>query len=266
MIQDSTRRPDVVVYYCHGGGFSMGSSYFYLEFLLAWLTLLHRSGFSNPCICALEYSLVPNATYPTQLRETLAGYKYCLSLVRSSSQVCVSGDSAGGTLVLSLLLCLSDFSGKLRDSMPGLAVLISPWATIVSPQNRNTSSDYLDADSLKLYGSQYVGTKASATDALLSPGSCKSIAWWRRASPSLAWFFVYGAEEVFAPETQDLVGLLKTAGEGGKGVEIKDQEEEGWVHAWPVVKLFLCASEEERLSGLAGIVGFMSEKMGVDRR
>ncbi|KAK3063978.1 hypothetical protein LTR53_018681, partial [Teratosphaeriaceae sp. CCFEE 6253] len=36
MVHDETRRPDVVVYYAHGGGFSMGSSYFYMEFLFAW--------------------------------------------------------------------------------------------------------------------------------------------------------------------------------------------------------------------------------------
>ncbi|KAK1093380.1 hypothetical protein LTR48_002459 [Friedmanniomyces endolithicus] len=176
LIHDETRRPDVVVYYCHGGGFSMGSSYFYLEFLFAWL--------------------------------------------------------------------------------PGLAIPISPWAVILNPNHRNTASDYLDKDSLHLYGSQYIGTKAKSDDPLVSPGSCKDLAWWRRASPTLGWFFVYGAEEVFAPDARELVAVLK---KGGIPVEVL--EEKGWIHAWPVVKLFLCNSQAERQSGLRAMVKFMRERL-----
>ncbi|KAK3058737.1 hypothetical protein LTR09_000302 [Extremus antarcticus] len=271
IIADETRRPDIVVYYCHGGGFSMGSAFFYLEFLLAWVHLLKtEGGYENPALFALDYTLVPEATYPTQLQQTLTGYKYVLSLVDSASSVVVSGDSAGATLMLSLLLCLSDYT-PLRNRMPGLAVIISPWAAIISPKNKNTASDYLNAESLHLYGSQYVGTKASADDALVSPGRCKDLSWWRRASPTAGWFFVYGAEEVFAPETRDLIDLLRKAGAGGDtkggkdagvgGVEV--HEEPNWVHAWPVVKLFLCNGSEERMSGLRSIVRVTRERVRV---
>ena len=56
----------------------MGTSYFYLEFLLAFHTLLSDSSytgtrFSNPSILALEYTLVPQASYPTQLHQAIAG-------------------------------------------------------------------------------------------------------------------------------------------------------------------------------------------------
>lgn len=226
----------------------MGSSYFYLEFLLAWLYLLKDAGYSNPALFALEYTLVPEATYPTQVQEALAGYKYVLSLVDDSSRICVGGDSAGGTLVLSLLLCLSDYS-SLKKQMPGLAVLISPWTTILSTQNQNTSSDYLNANSLHTYGSQYLGETASAEDPLASPGHCKDLSWWRRASPSCGWYVIYGSEEVFAPDTRDLAQKLERA-----GVHVSSHEEPMWIHAWPVVKLFLCNKQDERLSGLRKIV------------
>lgn len=65
MVDDESRKPDIVIYYVHGGGFSMGSSYFYLEFLLTWLSVLKSSGgFQNPAILSLEYTLVPDACYP----------------------------------------------------------------------------------------------------------------------------------------------------------------------------------------------------------
>ena len=254
-VWDASLRPDVIVYYCHGGGFSMGSAYFYLEFLLVWITLLKDKGYSNPAIFALDYTLVPEATYPTQVQQTLAGYKYVLSVVDHPSRICVSGDSAGATLILSLLLCLSDYS-SLKTKMPGLAVIISPWAAIISSKNQNTSSDYLNAESLHLYGGQYIGTKASTDDPLVSPGRCKDLSWWRRASPTAVWYFVYGAEEVFAPETKDLIATLEKA-----GLEVKEHEEKGWIHAWPVVKLFLCNKQEERLSGLNSIVRITSERI-----
>ncbi|TKA29728.1 hypothetical protein B0A50_03091 [Salinomyces thailandicus] len=257
MIWDETRRPDVVVYYCHGGGFSMGSAYFYIEFLLAWVSLLKtEGGFSNPALFALEYTLVPEATYPTQVQEALAGYKYCLEIAGGAPEkICVSGDSAGATLILSLLLCLSDYA-NMRSKLPALAIPISPWATIISEKNQNTPSDYLNAESLHLYGSQYIGTKASSTDALVSPGSCKDKAWWRRASPSKGWFFVYGAEEVFAPEAKEMIAMLRQI-----DVKVEEHEEGGWIHAWPVVKLFLCNGSRERLGGLRAMVSMMTTKM-----
>ena len=65
---DDMEKPDLVVYYLHGGGFSMGSSYFYLEFLISWLTLLRQRGFKYPAIFALEYSLVPDQVFPRAAR------------------------------------------------------------------------------------------------------------------------------------------------------------------------------------------------------
>lgn len=255
MIHDETRRPGIVVYYCHGGGFSMGSAYFYMEFLFAWVSLLKDAGYENPALFALDYILVPEATYPTQVQQTLAGYKYVLSMIDDPSRICVSGDSAGATLILSLLLCLSDYTA-LKKEKPGLAVIISPWAAIISPKNQNTPSDYLDAGSLQLYGSQYIGTKASPDDSLVSPGRCKDLSWWRRASPTAGYLFVYGAEEVFARETRDLIDVLRRA-----DVDVAKHEEKGWIHAWPVVKLFLCNGQQERQSGLRSIVKVSIERI-----
>lgn len=239
-----------------GGGFSMGSSYFYLEFLLAWVSILKDSGYKNPALFTLEYTLVPEFTYPTQIHETLRGYEYVLSKIADSSRIVVGGDSAGATLMLSLVLYMSE-EPKLRKQLPGMGVMISPWAVIVSPKNKDTPSDYLNAESLHLYGSQYVGTKASASDPLVSPGKCRDGEWWRRASPTKGWFFIYGAEEVFAPETRELADFLREEVE----TEVSVHEEKGWIHAWPVVKLFLCDGQKERQSGIRSMVKVMRSRL-----
>ncbi|KAM3073599.1 hypothetical protein ACMFMG_004516 [Clarireedia jacksonii] len=266
IISDESKKPDVVIYYIHGGGFSMGSSYFYLEFLLSLLSLLKDSGrFKNPAIFALEYSLVPDASHPTQLYQTVAGYEHVLSIIGDPSKICVSGDSAGATLILSLLLHIAStdvnkkgaLMDKSRIEVPGMAALISPWVTLESLQDKNTASDYLDASSLHLYARQYVGDITSVSDPLVSPGRCKDMDWWRKASPLRGFFITYGSEEVFAPEIRDLISLLRKL----KNVEVRGQEQPGGIHAWPVAALFLSSTQHERCKGLRMLVREIAERL-----
>ncbi|KAJ2972806.1 hypothetical protein NUW58_g9105 [Xylaria curta] len=258
------KRPDLCVYYAHGGGFSMGSSYFYLEFLLAWLELLKKAGYENPSIFALEYTLVPDDNFPRQLEEAIAGYDHVLSMVGDPEKVCVSGDSAGATIVLSLLLHIADRDchadmmgeiGKWHLAKPALAVLLSPWVTLVSDRHHNTESDYLDTRHLHIYAEEYTGGTVSSNDCLLSPGQCRDISWWHRACPLHGLFVEYGNEEVFAREIGALVQFLKRG-----GINITSRGEFGGIHAWPVASLFLSESDK-RLKGLKAIVRDIRENI-----
>ncbi|OLN95641.1 putative steryl acetyl hydrolase mug81 [Colletotrichum chlorophyti] len=264
---DASKVPDIVVYYAHGGGFAMGSAYFYLEFLLSWHSLLIQSGYRNPAIFALDYTLVPDKMYPKQVVETLLGYKHVLSVVGDSQKVVVAGDSAGGTLMLTLLLELGHmnearaFKEKNEDStssdgenqqqlrrasespLPGFCVLISPWAKLISNKHENTASDYLDRDTLWKYALQYAGTSHTYSQAA-SPGQCVDHRVWAEASPPCGFFITYGSEEVFASDIKDLTSVL------AKGAQVDSRSEDGGIHAWPVVSLFLSSTEEKRLKGL----------------
>ena len=233
----------------------MGSSFFYMEFLLAWVALLKVAGYRNPALFALEYTLVPDETYPIQLHETLAGYRYVLSLAQSSARVVVGGDSAGATLMLSFLLYLTEHA-ELKHQRPGLAVMISPWVSIVSKNNRNTASDFLNDKSLELYGRQYIGKKALVNDPMVSPGQCKDPKKWTDASPEKGWYFLYGSEEVLGPETRELISLLKST-----GTHVDEWEEQGGIHAWPVASLYLGETRDKRLDGLQSIVGAIKDRI-----
>ena len=247
----------------------MGSSHFYLEFLLALVYLLRTSPtsthqFQNPAVFALDYTLVPDGTYPVQLQQTLAGYNHLLSILPDSSRICLAGDSAGATLHLSLLLHLSRKQSSPSSMRPGFAMLISPWATLFSFKNQDTRSDYLSAASLQLYAKQYVGGFQQSAlwhgeidDAVISPGTCKDKEWWHCAAPTKGLAVFYGSEEVLATETSDLIELLRQA-----DVDVVEREEYGGIHAWPVATLFLSDSREERLKGLEGIVDLIGERMG----
>ncbi|KAL9947221.1 hypothetical protein D7B24_001898 [Verticillium nonalfalfae] len=263
---DPSMVPDMVLYYVHGGGFAMGSTYFYLEFLLAWHALLCKAGYRNPAIFALEYSLVPDQTYPAQVHETLRGYRHVLSAVGDPAKVVVGGDSAGGTLVLTMLLelgqlssaraCKKKFEQEVPNSerqqywrsayetpLPGLAVLISPWVTLISDKHDNSTSDYLDKYQLHEYAMQYAG-RDHISDHTASPGLCTDRQLWANASPRCGFFVMYGSEEVFAPEIKE---FIKTA---VRSAEVDSRKETGGIHAWPVASLFLSSAEEQRLRGL----------------
>ncbi|KAK2624610.1 hypothetical protein QTJ16_005803 [Diplocarpon rosae] len=282
IIKDKTRSPDVVVFYVHGGGFSMGTSYFYLEYLLAFVSLLSSSAkFSNPAILALEYTLVPQALFPKQLRQAAAGYKYALIKTHDPSRVVLSGDSAGGTLILSLLLHIggpkaivtgiknknmrgndgsdsAEVANDIQGVLPGLAVLISPWTTLISPLHKNTRSDYLDVTALHHYARQYVGSYHSLHDPAISPGNCKDVLWWQRATPSNGYFVIWGKEEVFAPEIRKWVKFLEDS-----KIDVGFIEEDGGIHAWPVASLFLSSTKGERIKGLQVMVNFIGGKLNV---
>jgi acetyl esterase/lipase len=229
----------------------MGSSYFYLEYLLTWLSVLSSAGYKNPAIFALEYTLVPDASFPTQVDETLRGYEHVLAVAQDPSIVCVSGDSAGGTLILCLLLRLGQKNGhgkKQPPPKPALAVLVSPWVTLVSTRHKNTVSDFLDAQQLRRYGAHFAGNRIPATDPLVSPGCCKDTLWWKRSSPTQGFVITYGTEEVFAPEIESLVDTLREA-----KVTVQTKAEIGGIHAWPVCSIFLSSGRDDRLDGLLTI-------------
>ena len=226
----------------------MGSPFFYIEPLLV-LTNLLRGFYSNPAIFAVDYDLVPDQMFPTQLEQVTAGYLFALSLAANeANRICVAGDSAGGTLILSLLLSLAkNKAGEMLK--PGYATLLSPWVTLVTEENRDTVSDFLNKRTLHLYASEYAGSPENLQSPLISPGCCKNLDWWRAASPSNGFYFSYGSEEVLSPETKMLIKLLRKA-----SVPVSVREEPGGVHAWVIANLFLCNTHEQRIFGMREVV------------
>jgi acetyl esterase/lipase len=226
----------------------MGSPYFYLEPHLVLLSLLQKH-YQNPALFSLDYDLVPDKTWPTQLEQVAAGYSYVLSLVSNNpDRVCLAGDSAGGTLVLTLLLQLAKQKDR-QFPRPGFATLLSPWVTLITENNRDNDSDFLNADSLHLYASQYAGSSSNVDNPLVSPGSCKDTQWWKDAMPSNGVYITFGSKEILAPEMKSLIKLLRSA-----SIPVSIREEQGAVHAWVIANLFLADSFEQRIFGMREVV------------
>ncbi|KAI0310752.1 Alpha/Beta hydrolase protein, partial [Amylostereum chailletii] len=122
-----------VVLHFHGGGFVLGP----MEAMFAALYALKedlRPTVGDVGFVALEYTLVPDAPFPTQLAQATAAINHLITLGVSPSDLVLSGDSAGGNLVLQVLSHL--LHPLTHPSVPpppklsaplGGALLISPW-------------------------------------------------------------------------------------------------------------------------------------------
>ncbi len=76
-------------------------------------------------VLAPEYRLAPQFPFPCGLQDCIAAYLYLLT-IQDPTTIVLAGDSAGGGMVLSLLVILRDRGIPL----PAGAVLISPWADL----------------------------------------------------------------------------------------------------------------------------------------
>lgn len=108
--------PERTVLYIHGGGFNAGS----LEGARAAAGNIAVAG--NARVLSIDYRLAPENPFPAALEDALAAYSWMLATGVKPETVVVVGESAGGTLALSLLLQLRDQ----RMPLPGLAVCLSP--------------------------------------------------------------------------------------------------------------------------------------------
>jgi acetyl esterase/lipase len=108
-----------LILYAHGGGFTVGSSRM-LRDLLARLALA-----SSARVLSVDYRLAPEHPWPAGLEDLRAAWRSALAEF-APKQIVLAGDSAGGNLVLALLLELRDRG----EVPPAGAVLFSPWVDL----------------------------------------------------------------------------------------------------------------------------------------
>ena len=190
------------------------------------------------------------------MEQVTIGYEYALSFIKGEAdRICCSGDSAGGTLILSLLLSLARYENA-KGLRPGYAALLSPWVTLVTENNRDNKSDFLSTKTLHKYALQYTGDKLNLENPLVSPGRCKDPNWWTTAAPRYGFYFAFGSEEVLGPEIKALVKLLQST-----MVNVSVKEQRGCVHAWVIANLFLAGSHEQRIHGMKEVVQAIADNM-----
>eukprot|EP00834_Sanchytrium_tribonematis_P001541 NODE_39_length_35218_cov_0.479655.p4 type:complete len:423 gc:universal NODE_39_length_35218_cov_0.479655:19246-17978(-) len=125
------------IFYCPGGAF-----------LLHNVHLLPKiqSKFPDHGICNVRYGILPEKQYPQSLVDCLDSYWFMVKFLGiASSDIWFLSDSAGGNVMLSLLIS----SIENRIPLPKCVVLISPWSNLRCTGlswDFNKDIDYLDKD------------------------------------------------------------------------------------------------------------------------
>jgi len=105
------------VLYLHGGGYVIGS-------LDSHRHLAAEVGRAAEARClALDYRLAPEHPFPAAVDDALAGYRYLLDAGIAPERIALAGDSAGGGLVVAVLLAIRD-AGL---AQPACGWCLSPW-------------------------------------------------------------------------------------------------------------------------------------------
>ena len=132
-----------IILYCHGGGYSTGSSIY-----ARTLTTKFATSTSMDVLC-FDYRLAPEHPYPAATEDAMKIWNDLMLLGYGARDIIVAGDSSGGNLALSLVLKLKQ-EGRL---LPRGVILMSPWTDLTasgkSHVTRAEIDPVLNADYLK---------------------------------------------------------------------------------------------------------------------
>ena len=204
-----------VLLYIHGGGFISGSC---LTHRVHVAKFAHGSGLKS---LVFDYRLAPENPFPAGLDDCIEVYSWLLQQNYKSENIIVGGESAGGTLTLSLLLALKDK----KIALPKAAFSISPVTDLrclADSFKYNAKNDIAPLGSWDIWTKYYI-SESNPTDALLSPlfGNYAGI-------PPL--YICVGTHEIHLNDCENVAIIAK---EHGVNVTLKKWER--MVHAFPIL-------------------------------
>jgi acetyl esterase/lipase len=223
-----------VIFYLHGGGYTQPANEGNFAHAARLIKDLNGiKGQRSISVLFLEYTLVPDATYPTQLKEAAAVLAHLIdNNGRKPSDIFVSGDSAGGNLAMSLLSHLlhphPDVPAvKMEEPLAG-ALLYSPWVSFSTEYSSfdNLLLDVLPPMTLRKWSAMFLN-KANPTNPEADPGPVSGDAYTEAAKNPMSWwkglhnicshiFVAYGGSEVLADAIEEWESPLKKGwAEGG---------------------------------------------------
>ncbi|MBF7097871.1 alpha/beta hydrolase [Alkalibacter mobilis] len=206
---------DKVLFYIHGGGFISGDCDSHRMHVMKFtkgtgIKTLH-----------INYRLAPEYPFPGAIDDCVKAYEWLLSEGYKANNIVVGGESAGGTLTLSLLMALK----QKGIQYPKAAFSISPVTDLSCQANSfkyNFKKDIAPLNSWIIWTQYYIGD-SDITDPLLSPQYGDPTGF-----PPL--FIVIGSNEI---HLDDATSFAQKAKE--HGVEVDFKVWDGMVHAFPLL-------------------------------
>jgi acetyl esterase/lipase len=203
-----------ILFYIHGGGFTAGSAAAYRGLSS------HLSAAAGCRVLAVDYRWAPEEPFPAALDDCVAGYRWLLGQGGATApNVILVGDSAGGNLVVAMLLALK----RDGDALPAAGICLSPIFDLAltgdSVTTRAERDPMILASSLQKCSAAYRGS-CDPRNPLMSPlyGDLAGL-------PPL--LLQCGSEEMLRDDSARLAAKAEAA-----GVDVTFEEWDEMVHVW----------------------------------
>jgi monoterpene epsilon-lactone hydrolase len=198
-----------VVMAVHGGGFVSGSVVTHHRMFG------HLACASGMSTFAVEYGLVPEHVFPSQLRTVITAYQWLIN--RGATRVAVIGDSCGATLALGLALLARDTGLE----PPASLLLMSAWTDLeATGASYDTGSDpFFNRELVQALGAGYLGG-ADPHDPLAAP-------LYADLHGLPATYLQVGAEESLLDDSRSLADRMQDA-----DVDVRLDEFAGQLHTF----------------------------------
>lgn len=216
---------DRVVLYLHGGGYVVGS----INTHRAMVARIGRA--SQARALAIDYRLAPEHPFPAAVDDAVAAYRWLLDQGYKPARIVISGDSAGGGLVLAALLALRDAGLP----MPAAAVPISPWADLEgtgeSVKTKAARDPMVNLEGLAGMAKAYIGNQ-DPRNPLASPIHAD----YRGLPPML---IHVGEAEILLDDARRVTDKAKAA-----GVDVELEVWDEMIHVWHVFAKILPEAQQ----------------------
>ncbi|MBP2171228.1 acetyl esterase/lipase [Erwinia toletana] len=123
-----------VLFYIHGGGYVHGGVKAYQGLAGNYARLLGAR------VYVPDYRQAPEHPFPTPIEDTFTAYRSLLDSGIDPRALAISGDSAGGAMVITIMRKARDF----HLPLPAAAVAISPWADLTHSGDSARVRDGID--------------------------------------------------------------------------------------------------------------------------
>ena len=209
-ITPPSAKPDHLLYFLHGGGYTMGS-------IRSHIPLVSRlAAACGSRALLVDYRLAPEHPFPAALEDSLSAYRWLRGSTNPHSRIVLAADSAGAGLATSLMLSLAN-----DGEMPLACFLLSPWVDLAETgetpatgrENKRSFAERNMRQMAKLYANG-----EDLRNPLLSPlyGDLANL-------PPL---LIHGGREEFL--RRDAIRLAARAAE--QGVEVTFEQYDGGAH------------------------------------
>ncbi|MCB2106702.1 MAG: alpha/beta hydrolase [Rhodobacteraceae bacterium] len=233
--------PTRVILYFHGGGFAVGGlvSHRRVAYDIAKAAAAR--------VLVLDYRLAPEHPFPAAIEDGVAAYAWLLDQGLTSDRIVFAGDSAGGNLVIAVMLA----ARERNLPRPAAGVCLSPWIDLACDDETYETNKSVDPignrESLGNAAKTYLaGTDPKAP--LASPVHADL-----NGLPPL--LIQVGSHEVLLGDSIHLANVAQAA-----GVEVEFEIWPGMIHVWHMLADILTDGR----TATARIGAFMRSAMGAD--